>query len=71
MVMYKSIIMVNNYEEDNLYFDKVRIITVESGKELNEKYGRGLKSTHHYYVIFTDVKNYYVDTKDWFISFNC
>lgn len=69
--MHKSINMVNYHEESNIYFDNVRLITVESGKELNEKYGRGLKSTHYYYVIFTDVKNYYVDTKDWFISFNC
>ena len=60
--------MVNYYEETETTFDNVRIITVKSGKELNE-YGLRLKSTHHYYVITTNIENHYFDTKDWFISF--
>lgn len=70
MFMYKSINMVNYRKETKIYFDNVRIIIVESGKELNEKNGRGFKSTHYYYAIFTNVINYF-DTKDWFVSFNC
>ena len=60
--------MVNYYEETETTFDNVRIITVKSGKELNE-YGLRLKSTHHYYVVTTNITSYYFDTKDWFISF--
>ena len=59
--------MVNYYEETETTFDNVRIITVKSGKELNE-YGFRLKSTHHYYVVTTNITSYYFDTKDWFIS---
>ena len=60
--------MVNYHEETKTTFDNVRIITVKSGKELNER-GLRLKSTHHYYVITTNIENHYFDTKDWFISF--
>ena len=64
-----SIKMVNYFEETKTTFDNARIITVKSGKELNE-YGLGLKSTHYYYVISTSIENHYFDTKDWFISLN-
>ena len=60
--------MVNYYEEVETTFDNARIITVKSGKELNE-YGLMLKSTHHYYVVSTNIENHYFDTKEWFISF--
>ena len=60
--------MVNYYEETKTTFDNVRIITVKSGKELNER-GLRLKSKHYYYVITTNIENHYFDTKDWFISF--
>ena len=60
--------MVNYYEETKTTFDNVRIMTVKSGKELNG-HGLRLKSTHHYYVITTNIENHYFDTKDWFISF--
>ena len=63
-----SIKMVNYFEETKTTFDNVRIITVKSGKELNE-HGLRLKSTHYYYVITTNIENYYFDTKDWFVSF--
>ena len=42
--------MVNYYEETKTTFDNVRVITVKSGKELNER-GLRLKSTHYYYEI--------------------
>ena len=64
-----SIKMVNYFEETKTTFDNVRIITVKSGKELNE-YGHRLKSTHYYYVISTNIENHYFDTKEWFISLN-
>ena len=60
--------MVNYYEETDRIFDNARIITVKSGKELNE-YGLRLKSTHYYYLVTTNTTNHYFDTKDWFISF--
>ena len=66
--MSKSINMVKYHEETKIPFDNVRIITVKSGKQLNEN-GRVLKSTHYYYVITTNITNYYFDTKEWFISF--
>lgn len=62
-----SIKMVNYFEETETTFDNARIITVKSGKELNE-YGLRLKSTHNYYVVTTNISNYYFDTKDWFVS---
>lgn len=67
--MFNSIHMVHYHKETRIAFDNVMIITVESGKKLNEK-GLGLKSTHHYYVITTNITTSYFDTKDWFISFN-
>lgn len=67
--MFKSINMVHYHEEIKISFDNVRIITVKSGKDLNE-YGLRLKSTHYYYVISTNIENHYFDTKDWFISLN-
>ena len=66
--MSKSINMVKYHEETETTFDNVRIITVKSGKELNE-HGLRLKSTHYYYVITTNIENHYCDTKEWFISF--
>ena len=63
-----SIKMVNYFEETETTFDNARIITVKSGKELNE-HGLRLKSTRYYYVVTTNIENYYFDTKDWFISF--
>ena len=60
--------MVNYYEETKTTFDNVRVITVKSGKELNER-GLRLKSTHYYYEITDNTTKYYFDTKDWFISF--
>ena len=63
-----SIKMVNYFEETETTFDNARLITVKSGKELNE-HGLRLKSTHYYYVITTNIENHYFDTKDWFISF--
>ena len=62
-----SIKVVNYFEETETTFDNARLITVKSGKELNEHALR-LKSTHHYYVITTNIENHYFDTKDWFIS---
>ena len=59
--------MVNYYEEIETTFDNARIITVKSGKELNE-HGLMLKSTHNYYVITTNIENHYFDTKYWFVS---
>ena len=40
MLMFKSINMVHYHEETKISFDNARIITVKSGKELNE-YGLG------------------------------
>lgn len=67
--MFNSINMVHYRKEERIAFDNVRLITVESGKKLNER-GYGLKSTHHYYAITTNLTVSYFDTKDWFISFN-
>lgn len=66
--MFNSIHMVHYHKETRIAFDSVIIITVESGKKLNER-GLELKSTHHYYVITSNIGNSYFDTKDWFISF--
>lgn len=67
--MFNSIYMVHYHKETRIAFDNVMIITVESGKKLNEM-GLRLKSTYHYYVITTNTTTSYFDTKDWFISFN-
>lgn len=67
--MFNSIHMVHYYKETRIAFDNVMVITVESGKKLNEM-GLGLKSTHHYYVITTNTTTSYFDAKDWFISSN-
>ena len=66
--MINSIHMVNHHEETRIAFYNVMIISVESGKKLKEM-GLRLKSTHHYYVITTNITTSYFDTKDWFISF--
>lgn len=62
-----SIKMVKYHEETKTTFDNVRLITVKSGKELNEC-GLRLKSTHYYYEITDNTTKYYFDTKDWFVS---
>lgn len=67
--MFNSIHMVHYHQETRIAFDNVMIITVESGKKLNEM-GLRLKSTRHYYVITTNTTTSYFDVKDWFISFN-
>lgn len=67
--MFNSIHVVHYHKETRIAFDNVMIITVESGKKLNEM-GLGLKSTHNYYAITTNITTSYFDVKDWFISFN-
>ena len=62
-----SIKMVNYYEKHSRFLDEVLLISVKSGKELNENGGK-FKSTHHYYVITCNAKRWYFDTKEWFIS---
>lgn len=52
--MFNSIHLVHYHKETRIAFDNVMIITVESGKKLNEM-GLRLKSTHHYYVITTNI----------------
>lgn len=66
--MFNLIHMVHYTKEERIAFDNVKIITVESGKKLNEV-GLMIKSTHYYYVISTNIGNHYFDSKDWFISF--
>lgn len=65
--MSNSIQMVNYYESSRHFLDEVMVITVKSGKELNEN-GHNFKSTHQYYVITCNNKIWYFDTKKWFIS---
>lgn len=60
--------MVNYHNGTRKAFDNAMIITVESGKKLSE-YTDGLKLTHHYYVITTNMERRYFDTQEWFISF--
>jgi hypothetical protein len=66
--MNNSIHMVNYHKETRLFLDEVMLITVESGKKLNEN-GYNFKSTHYYYVITCNTKIRYFDAKEWFISF--
>lgn len=65
--MSNSIQMVNYYESSRNFLDEVMVITVKSGKELNEN-GHNFKSMHQYYVITCKNKIWYFDTKKWFIS---
>lgn len=65
--MSNSIQMVNYYEKSRLFLDEVMLITVKSGKELNEN-DYNFKSMHQYYAITCRTKMWYFDTEEWFIS---
>lgn len=67
MLMCNSIQIVNYYDGTRLFLDEVVLITVKSGKVLNEN-AHNFKLTHHYYVITCRTKIWYFNTEKWFIS---
>ena len=65
--MSNSIQIVNYYDGTRLFLDEVMLITVKSGKVLNEN-GHSFKLTHRYYVITCRTKIWYFNIEKWFIS---
>lgn len=65
--MCNSIQIVNYYDGTRLFLDDVMLITVKTGKALNEN-GYNFRLTHHYYAITCRTKIRYFDTEEWFIS---